>query len=125
MAVAACLDWLEVEIDELKQRLAREGAEGFASYVADASGMSVGAVQKALSYRLRADGERKLLMPFSIPSRAQCANSRTDMRVDFQIVALAGDLVFVTHRERLEDAPAAYKKFRDKKDGCIKVVLRP
>ena len=31
----------------------------------------------------------------------------------------------VTHRERLEDAPAAYKRFRDKKDGCIKVVLRP
>lgn len=51
----------ELEIDELKQRLARDGAEGFASYVADASGMSVGAVQKALSYRLRADGERKLL----------------------------------------------------------------
>lgn len=48
------------------------------------------------------DGERKLLLPFSSPSRAQCANSRTDMRVDFQIVALAGDLVFVAHRERLE-----------------------
>jgi hypothetical protein len=51
----------ELEIDELKQRLARDGVDGFASYVADASGMSVGAVQKALSYRLRADGERKLL----------------------------------------------------------------
>ena len=31
----------------------------------------------------------------------------------------------VTHRERLADAPAAYKRFRDKQDDCIKVVLRP
>ncbi len=31
----------------------------------------------------------------------------------------------ITHRVRLEDAPAAYKTFRDKKDGCIKVVIRP
>jgi threonine dehydrogenase-like Zn-dependent dehydrogenase len=31
----------------------------------------------------------------------------------------------VTHPARLEDAPAMYKKFRDKEDGVIKVVLRP
>ncbi len=31
----------------------------------------------------------------------------------------------ITHTEKLEDAPAAYEKFRDKKDGCIKVVLKP
>ncbi|MDB4997567.1 MAG: glutathione-dependent formaldehyde dehydrogenase [Myxococcaceae bacterium] len=31
----------------------------------------------------------------------------------------------VTHRVKLKDAPAAYKTFRDKKDGCIKVVLTP
>jgi len=31
----------------------------------------------------------------------------------------------ITHKLRLEDGPAAYKTFRDKKDGCIKVVLRP
>jgi threonine dehydrogenase-like Zn-dependent dehydrogenase len=31
----------------------------------------------------------------------------------------------VTHRVKLEDAPGAYQKFRDKKDGCIKVVLQP
>ena len=31
----------------------------------------------------------------------------------------------ITHRARLDDAPAAYKTFRDKKDGCIKVVLKP
>jgi len=60
----------ELEVEELKQRLARDGAEGFASYVAEASGMSVGAVQKALSYRLRADGERKLL---------QVCENRTDL----------------------------------------------
>jgi threonine dehydrogenase-like Zn-dependent dehydrogenase len=31
----------------------------------------------------------------------------------------------ITHRIGLEEGPAAYKTFRDKKDGCIKVVLRP
>ena len=31
----------------------------------------------------------------------------------------------VTHRAPLADAPALYKTFRDKKDGCIKVVLKP
>src|SRR5439155_26600644 len=31
----------------------------------------------------------------------------------------------ITHRLRLDEAPAAYETFRDKQDGCIKVVLRP
>jgi threonine dehydrogenase-like Zn-dependent dehydrogenase len=31
----------------------------------------------------------------------------------------------ITHRVKLDDAPAAYKTFRDKKDGCNKVVLKP
>ena len=31
----------------------------------------------------------------------------------------------ITHRMRLADAPAAYKTFRDKQDGCIKVVMTP
>lgn len=31
----------------------------------------------------------------------------------------------ITHRVKLADAPEMYKMFRDKKDGCIKVVLTP
>ena len=31
----------------------------------------------------------------------------------------------ITHRGTLEDGPDFYKTFRDKKDGCIKVVLKP
>jgi len=31
----------------------------------------------------------------------------------------------ITHRLPLDQAPAAYKTFRDKADGCIKVVLKP
>jgi threonine dehydrogenase-like Zn-dependent dehydrogenase len=31
----------------------------------------------------------------------------------------------VTHRVALEDGPEMYKTFRDKEDGCIKVVLNP
>jgi threonine dehydrogenase-like Zn-dependent dehydrogenase len=31
----------------------------------------------------------------------------------------------ITHRLRLQDAPGAYKTFRDKEDGCVKVVMTP
>ena len=31
----------------------------------------------------------------------------------------------ITHRAGLEQGPELYKTFRDKKDGCIKVVLKP
>lgn len=31
----------------------------------------------------------------------------------------------ITHRLSLKDGPEAYKTFRDKTDGCIKVVLKP
>ena len=31
----------------------------------------------------------------------------------------------ITHQLRLEAAPYGYKIFRDKKDDCIKIVLRP
>ena len=31
----------------------------------------------------------------------------------------------ITHRIRLDDAAKAYKVFRDKRDGCIKVVMKP
>ncbi len=31
----------------------------------------------------------------------------------------------ITHRGGLEDGPELYKTFRDKKDGCIKVVMHP
>jgi threonine dehydrogenase-like Zn-dependent dehydrogenase len=31
----------------------------------------------------------------------------------------------ITHRAALEDGPELYKTFRDKQDGCIKVVMKP
>jgi threonine dehydrogenase-like Zn-dependent dehydrogenase len=31
----------------------------------------------------------------------------------------------ITHRGPLEDGPGLYKTFRDKQDGCVKVVLKP
>ena len=33
--------------------------------------------------------------------------------------------VIVTHVEPLGRGPELYKTFRDKKDGCIKVILKP
>jgi threonine dehydrogenase-like Zn-dependent dehydrogenase len=33
--------------------------------------------------------------------------------------------VVITHQAPLDEGPELYKTFRDKKDGCIKVVLRP
>jgi threonine dehydrogenase-like Zn-dependent dehydrogenase len=31
----------------------------------------------------------------------------------------------ITHRMSLDDAPSGYRTFRDKQDGCIKIVLKP
>jgi len=31
----------------------------------------------------------------------------------------------ITHRIGLEEGPDAYKTFRDKQDGCVKIVIRP
>lgn len=31
----------------------------------------------------------------------------------------------ITHRVELEQGPEMYSTFRDKKDGCIKVVMKP
>jgi threonine dehydrogenase-like Zn-dependent dehydrogenase len=31
----------------------------------------------------------------------------------------------VSHRYALDDAPRAYRMFRDKEDECIKVVMKP
>jgi threonine dehydrogenase-like Zn-dependent dehydrogenase len=31
----------------------------------------------------------------------------------------------ITHTASLEDGPDLYKSFRDKEDGCIKVVMKP
>jgi threonine dehydrogenase-like Zn-dependent dehydrogenase len=31
----------------------------------------------------------------------------------------------ITHRIGLEESPDAYKTFRDREDGCVKVVIRP
>ena len=31
----------------------------------------------------------------------------------------------ITHRIGLEEGPEAYKTFRDKQDGCVKVVMKP
>jgi threonine dehydrogenase-like Zn-dependent dehydrogenase len=31
----------------------------------------------------------------------------------------------ITHRLKLDDAPGAYKTFREKEEGCIKVVMTP
>jgi threonine dehydrogenase-like Zn-dependent dehydrogenase len=36
-----------------------------------------------------------------------------------------GVLDLVTHRLPLAEAPRAYEMFRNKEDGCIKVVLQP
>jgi len=31
----------------------------------------------------------------------------------------------ITHHLRLEEVPHGYKSFRNKKDNCVKIVLRP
>jgi threonine dehydrogenase-like Zn-dependent dehydrogenase len=31
----------------------------------------------------------------------------------------------ITHRVTLDEVPAMYETFKEKRDGCVKVVLRP
>jgi threonine dehydrogenase-like Zn-dependent dehydrogenase len=31
----------------------------------------------------------------------------------------------ITHRMALDDAPAGYRLFNEKKDGCVKIVMNP
>ena len=44
-----------------------------------------------------------------------------------QLIASGGiDTTFIiTHRMALDDAPAGYRLFNEKKDGCIKIVMDP
>jgi threonine dehydrogenase-like Zn-dependent dehydrogenase len=51
--------------------------------------------------------------------------------VDDVMPLLTGDAdplgveTFATHRVPLDDAPQAYANFQEKKDGTVKVLLRP
>jgi threonine dehydrogenase-like Zn-dependent dehydrogenase len=61
----------------------------------------------------------------TIKSGQTHVQSYTQMLLD-KIEAGAIDPSFVvTHMRPLDEAPELYKTFRDKKDGCIKVVLKP
>jgi threonine dehydrogenase-like Zn-dependent dehydrogenase len=56
----------------------------------------------------------------------QCHVQRYTKRLYDRIVA--GDIrpsFVVTHRMGLDEAPAAYETFKAKRDGCVKVVLKP
>ncbi len=55
-------------------------------------------------------------------------NARPPLRPAPARTDLAGEIdpsFVITHRIALEDVPEAYETFRDKKDGCIKVVIDP
>lgn len=45
--------------------------------------------------------------------------------MDLIVEARIDPSFLITHRVSLEDGPEAYKTFRDKEDGCVKVVIRP
>jgi threonine dehydrogenase-like Zn-dependent dehydrogenase len=56
----------------------------------------------------------------------QCHVKRYNEKLLAKIEAGEIDPSFiVTHTPNLDEAPEMYKKFRDKEDGCIKVVLKP
>lgn len=67
------------------------------------------AMNKALQIRLGQTHMQRYLTPLM--------EKITEGKIDPSFV--------ITHVEPLENAPNAYKKFRDKEDGCIKVVLKP
>ena len=65
--------------------------------------------------------------------RALCWYGRGDVRVENvpgpellnpQDAIIKASFV-ITHKLNLDDAPDTYRRFRDKEDGCIKVVMKP
>ena len=47
------------------------------------------------------------------------------IELEGQLILYAYESFVITHKLSLDDAPDAYRRFRDKEDGCIKVMLRP
>jgi threonine dehydrogenase-like Zn-dependent dehydrogenase len=52
-------------------------------------------------------------------------NRYIDQLLQFIVEGKIDPSFVITHRATLDEAPNLYKTFRDKKDGCIKVVLHP
>lgn len=49
----------------------------------------------------------------------------TDELLDMIVKGRIDPSFVITHHEHLQAGPDMYKTFRDKQDGCIKVVLKP
>ena len=65
------------------------------------------------------------LPPFDYPGHfivKRVTNAGT-FRFKKRVLFIANGLIH--HTVGLEDGPAMYKTFRDKEDGCIKVVMKP
>src|SRR5690606_6842129 len=67
------------------------------------------AMNKALTFRMGQSHTHRYLEPLLV--------NVADGEIDPYFV--------ITHRASLEDGPELYKRFRDKRDGCIKVVMKP
>jgi threonine dehydrogenase-like Zn-dependent dehydrogenase len=67
------------------------------------------AVAKALTFKMGQTHVQKYLAPLM----AKIAEGAIDPST------------IITDRIGLDEGPAAYKKFRDKQDGCVKVVIHP
>lgn len=61
--------------------------------------------------------------------RLRCGQAPVQPKIDMLMGLVAegklGAKDIVTHRLKLSDGPAAYKMFNDKKDGVVKVILKP
>ena len=75
-----------------------------------------GATPEAVGNALK-DGSDKILDIYSIMGEWDLLVRIEQGQIDPSFV--------ITHRAKLKDGPQMYRKFRDKEDGCIKVVLQP
>lgn len=79
-------------------------------YLGKVNGMPFGtAMNKALNFKMGQTHMQRYMEPLM--------NKIEEGKIDPSFI--------ITHRLDLEDAPEAYMAFKDKKDGCIKVVLKP
>ena len=57
--------------------------------------------------------------------RALCWHGQGDVRCATVPDPEIDPSFVITHNRPLEEGPELYRTFRDKQDGCVKVVLKP
>ena len=71
------------------------------------------------------DEQREVLKSLSLASLGLNATGEYLLHDRLHLHYVLARAIVATHHLPLDDAPEAYRKFRDKEDGMVKVVFQP